>query len=190
MPDATEERLRLLEAHVEVQEQLLVAMQAERIEADRLSDSVTRLGDGASALGEALRAVDKQQQMLTKLGQELKEVEDKSVTKEELVEAKREQAHTTLEFRKRTLQRVYTTGILITLGLVFAGGVFLEYQARNQTEAREICQDRNKQAVIIVDILEGSLQNLPPEGQNSPGVINVRNGIERFEALIVDCEKL
>lgn len=81
MPEYTmtpEDRLRLLEEHVAVQEEILIGLQAERIEAERLNESVDRLGMGATSLGEALREVDRQQQLLTRLGRAVKEVQDKA----------------------------------------------------------------------------------------------------------------
>lgn len=181
-----EDRLRLLEAHIDVQEQILMAIQAERIEADRLEASVGRLGENTSALSAALLLVDKNQQQLTKLGRQITAVEETSATKVDLVKAAKEQARVTREFRKTTLARIYTTGILLILFLAGGSVAVAQYQQNHRDVAVVTCQDRNEQNQIIIDILEGSVQAAP----NGPGTENIRAGLARFQALIVDCEKL
>lgn len=173
----------MLESHVEVQEGVLAGIQAERIEAERLTDSVGRLGEGANALGEALLTVSKQQQRLADIEKELvprEEIESK------LSNAAEKQAKTTLEFRKRTLARIYATGLLLTLLLSVLGAVAYSYHQSKLSAQKDICQARSEQTSIIIDVLVESIKDAP-EG---PQAQYTRDAIKRFRNLNADCESL
>lgn len=67
-------------------EDMMRAWRDSEAAATYLNESVERLGMNASALGEALLKVDQQQQLLTRLGQDISNVEAKSVSYEEVDE--------------------------------------------------------------------------------------------------------
>lgn len=109
-------------------------------EGDGLTRSIDRLGLNADALGQALLQVDKQQQVLTKLGTEIGEVRDASITRNEVRETERRRATDTLSFRKTLLSRIYATAIILALLIVgtIAG---LQERADKQRESRRtLCQ--------------------------------------------------
>lgn len=162
MPDHsldTEGRLRLLEASVETQEEILAAIQAERIEAERLNDSVTRLGMGASDLGAALLQVDKTQQMLTKLGQDISRVEAESVTEEQVAEKVRLARQELLNYRKNQVAKAYGWGVgVLTMFLVFAvvAAGYVQHQRRQE---HENCLSRAATSQAVKGYLDVVVEN-------------------------------
>lgn len=187
-----EERLRALEVHQEVQEELIRGIHAERIESERLQASVIRLGRGATSLGEALLQVDKNQQTLTKLGAELKQVKDQTATKEELADASKTQHAAAVELRRNALQRVYMTAILVVVIGAVAGLIWYQYQNDQRRAAQDVCEARNGQNGALVKLMEGVLTapRPNPTASPSPAEIAIRESLAEFKVLIVDCSKL
>ncbi len=112
-----DQRLRDIEASLEVQEQILSAMRAEAIEAQRLTDSVDRLGLGANALGDALLQVDRNQQALSQLGREMNEIDRKVVPRSEV---ETEAARLREERRRSTRMTLVLMAIFIPFMAYFA----------------------------------------------------------------------
>lgn len=104
-----------------------------------LQDSVDRLGLNATALGEALLQVDRNQQALTRLGKELKRVDDASATKEDLEAAAQRQREATIQFRKNTLSRIYTTATVMGIALLVGGAIVVDRQQANMLEEQQKC---------------------------------------------------
>lgn len=152
-----EARLRQLEASSQIQEDILVAMQAERIEAERLNEQISGLREGVLALGDALLQVDKTQQQLTQLGQQLTEVEESSVSKAELERAEKLRARKALEFRKKALARITSTSILLGLALLAGLVFFLEYGARQDEEAQQVCLGRQFASATVNTFTESQI---------------------------------
>jgi hypothetical protein len=157
--------MRLLEAHVETQEQILAAMQAERIEAERLNESVTRLGMGASDLGAALLQVDKTQQMLTKLGTDIRRVETEAATSVE-VEAKvadakaeaarklkRAELHAANE-RRRLMARLYAGGVVSLAALLAISLAAVNAVRAQERDAQANCERGLLTTKAVVSYLE------------------------------------
>lgn len=157
-----DERLRYLEASVAVQEQELVAIRAERIEADRLEQSVNRLGDGASALGEALLAVDRTQQRLTRLGQEVEHVASKAATKDEVAEEKRASIRALQAQRKEYATKLVSVGILFGVALLVAALVTANVISDNRRASRaaqvRACQGANTTVEAVNSFLDAVAQ--------------------------------
>lgn len=168
----TEERLKLLEAHIEVQEEILTAMQAERIEAIRLDESVNRLGLNASALGEALLTVDQNQQILTRLGRELQEVKDTAVTAEQLDEVKvasvseeqvEERAKAVEEQTRvaeaRSRNRMIAIGVVLLLVSLLGLGGGLRLKQRQDRQDYENCLQSQRTLTGVRAFLESVSAN-------------------------------
>lgn len=165
-----ESRLR----HVE---QLTEEMYSHRDEGTRLAESVDRLGLNATALQETLLQIDRNQQQLTSLGMQLESVEARAATKIDLEANRQEQERNTLDFRKQTLRRIYTTALTLVIVMAIAGGLIAEYQQHQNDAALNVCLKRNEQTLVIIDVLRRS------------GTDIALDGARRFEELIVDCEK-
>lgn len=152
----------------------------------RLAEGVERLAQETGGLNSVLTKVDEQQQALSRLGRDLKRVEKNTVSVDQIEATKKQQEAEALEFRKQTLKRIYTTTAAITVVALLAFGFVIEYQAHQKRNSIQVCEARNEQNRVIVDILEGSLENAPSGSRSAQ---NVREGIERFRSLIVDCKR-
>lgn len=161
MPDNIETRLERLE----------------QVHSDgyRLADSVDRLGYNASALQEALLQVDRNQQALTRLGGQLDEVVRVTATKGELVSTSREQEEKAKEFRKAALQRTYLIALLLLTAIAVVVAVTTEVLKHRQANEIRVCNQRNQQTELIVEILRGS--------------DSARKYVDDFQALVIDCER-
>lgn len=152
-----EERVRELEAHVTIQERILVNLQAELIEANRLNESVERLGEGATSLGEALLAVDKQQQTLTRLGRQLNDVEQQAATKQDLHMTREDVAAETAQLRRKALFRLGMALAVVAAVLGYEAITTHRYRMANY----ESCQARASQnryfGDYLIDAAEKSL---------------------------------
>lgn len=153
-----EERLRLIEAHVVIQEAELVAIRAERIEADRLAQSVGRLGENANALGEALLTVDRNQQQLAKLAGQLDQVRQEAVSKEDLESAKQETVQSAQEFRKVALSRIYTTVILMIVAALFIVGFYVDRVAKERVKTVNMCRERAYSARTVNEFANSQIE--------------------------------
>lgn len=80
---------------------------------DGLQRSVTRLGMNATALGDALLQVDRNQQALTKLGTELRTVQETTVPREE-VESRIE------DERRQRIHDIVRTAIIMGISILLA----------------------------------------------------------------------
>lgn len=178
-----EERLTLLERFAEA---VLVRQDGE----DLLRQGVSRLSDETNALNAVLSKVDEQQQYLADLGKRTDMVEETAVSREELIDAHDQQEQIALEFRKRTLKRVYLTTMFITLGLVSSVAAIFEIQDRSNESRYLSCVQRNEQDDILHDILSGLTKNAPPESEQSDNFKLILEGIRRLEEQAVDCEIL
>lgn len=194
-PDPTlpvDERLRLLEAHVGTQEEILAAMQAERIEAERLNDSVVRLGLGASDLGAALLQVDKTQQMLTKLGQDITRVEETTVSKDDMAANERLRLAKEKADRRDRANKI-TTWVVIGLAvLTLLILTALNRQSQREADQREyrqsifdVCQQRYDQSLKLRKLAEPK-PGRPPRTPEQEA--DAKLFLEAFP--LVDCTKL
>lgn len=180
---STEQRLVLLERFAE-------AVTSRQNDEDQLHEGVNRLSDETNALNAILQKIDDQQKLLSVIAKRTEIVEETAVSRDELISAHDQQEKIALDFRKRTLNRIYFTGLIIAVTL-FAGVVtFLEVQSRSNEARYRICVDRNEESDILYDILVGLTKNVPPEAENTDNVKLIRQGIARLESKIVDCEAL
>lgn len=182
--------LQPLEDRVANLERMAREYEAKTVADDRLTLVVQRLADETVGLNAILTKVDEQQQRLTNLGNDLARVEQSSATKDDLTVAAKKQAATSLEFRRDTFRRVYTTGLLVGAVLAVSGAVVYDYQESRRTALRELCEARNTQNSIILDMLEGSIADVPSHQQESAETMRIKEGIARFESLITDCDEL
>lgn len=164
----------------------VATLEAEALDRTRLVNGVERLTEETGGLNAILNKVDDQQQRLTNLGRQLTDVQEKAVSKDDLEANKREQARITMEFRKRTLARVYTTALLLILTLLTLGVVAYAYNQSKLDAQRQICLARTEQTTIIVDVLESSIQGSPPGERRAA----IEEAIERFRSLDADCGAL
>lgn len=165
---------------------LLEQLNGDRV---RLAEGVERLARETGGLNSVLTKVDEQQQRLMNLVAKVDEVEKKAAKKEDIEAAKAAQEHEALEFRKQTLKRVYLTAGAFVAASLLAFGFVIEYQAHQRRNSISSCEARNEQNLVILNVLRGSLANVPPERRNSPSADNIERGIDRFEALIIDCKE-
>lgn len=165
-----------VEGRLQRLERVMLAIHDQRTEGFRLAESVDRLGLNAGALQEALLQVDRNQQTLTQLGNQLQVVTKSAATKADLEANREQQVATTLDFRKQTLRKIYTTGLLLIIGLLVSAGVLVEYQSTRRQSAIHVCEARNAQNAVLVDILRQF------------GSEKAISGAARIEELIVDCE--
>lgn len=174
-----EQRIRGLEAHQEIQEAILIAMQAERIEAERLTDSVDRLGMGATALGEAILQVDRNQQTLTKLGGELREVKSLAATKEDHAKALVE-LH---KVRRTRNLMIWAIGGVIVMGTLT--GLYLNEQ--QQEEAYKACVSGKATGAAVQTFLTTVAENstTPAVKKSATDLVNAFNG----RPVQAECEK-
>lgn len=142
-PRDLDERLRLLEASMEIQEQILASLHAERIEAERLTESVSRLGDGAAALGQALLRVDRTQQSLTELGTELRAVEARTANKGEVA--------TQIKSARR---RLLVVGVALLITALIGATLIFYVRKENARETFANCQRSARTAAAVTSYLE------------------------------------
>lgn len=140
MAESLERRLRAVEVAVEVQAEILTSIQAELIESDRLSSSVERLGDGASELGAALLQVDRNQQALTRLGQQLEGVQEQAATKDEIDEAKKIADDRFRRYHRRVTARARVAAVLGLAAIGTLGGILWHTVDRQNELDAEACQ--------------------------------------------------
>lgn len=138
-------------------------------EGDSLSGEVTRLQASVATLGEVLLQVDRQQQTLTRLGQDLEKVEKSTVPRQEL-EVREDKVRMELRaYRKRLLGRVYAAGVTavaLVLGLVLGGLNYAEGLTDFRIETYALCMERQKNAEAINEFLdqrEPVIDTLPAE---------------------------
>lgn len=137
-----------------------------------LETSVTNLGMTAESLATALVTVDHNQQMLSKLGVEIKEVTAKSATVEEKVEGA---VKTAVNARRSVLTKIY--GMAISFGLVAVVGVvgvtnYAENQDREEDRFKQItadiCETRNRQAEILGTLIANNEKQILADSRMSP----------------------
>lgn len=109
-------------------------------EGDGLTRAVTRLGMNANALGEALLTVDKNQQQLTKLGRELKEVRRNAVSDFEV--------QATVRAEKKLERRKLILGVIFPVVLVLSSLLFALSEA-----AHDACEKRQRATQAVIDTL-------------------------------------
>lgn len=105
-------------------------------EGDGLTRAVTRLGLNASALGEALLTVDRQQQTLTRLGQELNEVKETTPSKDDV-------NNVATDSRRAGRQLVFL--IVLPIALVLAALTFGISEA-----AHDACEKRQASTRAVI----------------------------------------
>jgi len=172
-PDNVTEAFPPIEERVARLERIAEYLHDARNEAATLASSVDTLAEATKALTELLIAIEAQQQRIEKL--------DDRVGASEV---------TTEAFRKRVVKRAVIAGAVVVVLSLIVGGTLLflqRTQAADEVDAVWRCEARNEQSEIIVDILRGALVergNVP----DNPQTQIIRQGLGRFEALIVDCE--
>ena len=145
-----------------------------RKEAVALASSVDTLAEATRALRAMLIAVEAQQQRIESLNNRV----DASEVGTEA-------------FRGRVVRRALGAGFAFFLLIALASGLLFAYQRSQAAEALWRCEARNEQAEIIVDILRGALvERLDQGDEANPQTQIIRQGLARFEALIVECEEV
>ena len=139
-----------------------------RKEAATLAGSVDTLAEATRALTNLLVTIESQQKSIEALGRRA----DAADTGAE-------------KFRDRIRRRAFASALALVLVIGGIGGAFLTYQRTQEADALMRCEARNEQAEIIVDILRGVLVGAD-EADSRTEVI--RQGLARFEVLIIDCE--
>lgn len=203
MPDQLSERVAALEKSVallqaaahelrvghDVQAEILTQIQAELIESDRLLDSVGRLGAGAGALADALIKVDMQQQMLSRLGRQLDEVQANSTTAEEVEakvkHAKRLATDETAEAtaRARAERRRLARRLIAVIGIsVTALGSLLAYTINANYHT---CMQRQL-AVDIQARFYADVRGLARPG--TPFADSIDMTIQQLRGTLMDCD--
>lgn len=122
MPPESDGRTRLTALNQPSLEERLENLEHVVFEGEDLAHAVERLGMNANALGEALLTVDKNQQMLTRLGKQLQDVEQKSATKVDVDQRVRATQAELSRYRKHVVARAYTAAVVV-LALFFAIGL-------------------------------------------------------------------
>lgn len=168
------ERLKLVEASLEVQGEILISIQAELIESERLTESIGRLGEGAGSLSAALLQVDRQQQTLTRLGRELQTVKDESITGKD-VEEKVTAAKELVEARQRTVRKKLMRGLVGVLVLAaiiaFASVQYLQAEKTRRIANCERNAATNAAVVKFLNTVAGNSQ-VPKIKQSAQDVID------------------
>jgi len=145
-----------------------------RKEAVALASSVDTLAEATRALRAMLIAVEAQQQRIESLNNRV----DASEVGTEA-------------FRGRVVRRALGAGFAFFLLIALVSGLLFAYQRSQAAEALWRCEARNEQAEIIVDILRGALvERLDQGDEANPQTQIIRQGLARFEALIVECEEV
>lgn len=182
--EAEEVRRRAVQAKDVEELRSSVLVLADRV--GDLSDALITLNDMQVRQAVTEHKTDTIEKSVNVTKKATEELVEAAATKIDLHEAKKEQARTTLEFRKSTLARIYTTGILMVLFLIIGVGLLYQYQQAHHQAVVNLCLDRNKQNQIIIDILDGFSRANP----TAPGTDSVRAGLSNFQSLIIDCDKL
>lgn len=151
------ERVAALEVGHEVQEQMLVAIQAELIESDRLINSVGRLAEGSDALAAALLKVDATAQATSRLGRELQQVkEDHSTTEEiedKVAKAKEEAARLASEKAEQERRDRRTLAKRVVVALIFVVIFLFSLVLYVSDAAHDACQNRQEASKAVRDTL-------------------------------------
>lgn len=121
-PESDDGRTRLTPLHQPTLLERLENLEQVVFEGEDLATAVERLGMNASALGEALLTVDKNQQMLTRLGKQLQDVENRSATKVDVDQRVRATQAELERYRTHVVARAYTAAVIV-LALFFAIGL-------------------------------------------------------------------
>ena len=130
--DSTADRLELLQARVAAHEEDSVAMGAERVEVQRLNESVDRLGEVATSLGETL----------TQLGKDIRELDEK----------------TTADLQRGSRQRIITAVVIVILAVAGVGGG-VALRAAQQDEGYSNCVRTQRNAFAVEAYLEAVVKN-------------------------------
>lgn len=192
---AVREQVTELTVGHDVQAEILTAIQAELIESERLTGTITRLAEGSDALVAALLKVDETAQATTRLGKELAQVKEEGSTTEEieakvqeakeLAEKKIEEAkiEADRELRRARRQRNFIVVAVVLLALaVGVGG----YRLREQQQRQEYldCIRSAQTAAGVTTFLAAVAENsIVPEIKSTASDLLVR-----FEDR-PDCEK-
>lgn len=123
-------------------------------EGDGLTRAVTRLGVNATALGEALITVDRNQQRLTRLGQQLEEIESNTATKAAVEATEKRGAVALKSYRKQQVGRIYAIAISVfaLVCAVVLGTV--QFSEAYKHQIYEVCVQRGQQADLVRSYLQ------------------------------------
>lgn len=139
-----------------------------RQEAAALATSVETLAEATKALTDLLIAIEEQQQRIEHLGTRVDDAETKGD-----------------EFRDKIVRRAVTTALVLGLFLALLAGGLLAFQRAQEADAEMRCEARNEQADITADTFREVLAVIP---EDAPTATAIRDGLERFEKIIVPCE--
>lgn len=138
---------------------------------EELRGAVVTLAGRVTSLSEALVAVNEIQQRQSETERKTAAIQkdadkakktvetlvDTAATKTELHASKKEQEQVTLDFRKATLQRIYTTGILMVLGLALLVGGYIQHETSlSNTRAKE-CLGQQYSTRIIAQFVRSQI---------------------------------
>lgn len=166
---------------------------------DELRTAVVTLATRVTVLSEALTLVnevqarqivnEKKTEEIEKTAHRAKqEASDLAVEVDSAKQQIRDKSAGDEVFRRKALTRIFTTAAALLVLLTLGVGGAVAFTASRSQAARDTCEARNQQNVVIIDILQGSIQDAPDK--LAPNVVNVQTGIDKFKALIVDCDKL
>lgn len=168
----------------------LAALEQRLYVQERLSRGVERLGDETAGLHAVLAKVDEQQQRLSSLGQQLTDVEQKAVTKQQLAVKEAKDLERVKAERKARVQRYYAWGIGAMALLSVVALLAIQSQAERSQDQQEyrqaiydVCEARAAQSRKVRELVE----NAPP-AEDAQGEASRRLFLEAFP--LVDCSEL
>lgn len=162
---------RIEDARIERLEHAAKYLTEARAEDQRLIASVDRLGASSEALNEALGIVGRQQEQIVRAEARIEEVA--VVSTAEVALRVNEQKERAEEFRARITKLVVGPLGLVALALV----AVLFYVSEVDRRFHEVCERRNRQVEVLIDVLE-------PFTDADPAV---PQGMAELERLRVDC---
>lgn len=132
-------------------EQRVARLEDVAFEGDGLARAVTRLGLNANALGEAILTVDRNQQRLTRLGQQLEEVEANTVTTQDhalITQELRDDIVRTATGLSRNLRKRAYIACGIVLIASMCGVYYAYWSAAERTYSECITRVSNSKAAV------------------------------------------
>ena len=168
IPEDVTEAVPPIEERVARLERIAEYLYSARKKASSLTSSVQTLADATKSLVDMLALVEAQQKRIEVLGERFDESEAGTAV-----------------FRRKTVRRVLSGALAFLLLVGVVGGGLLVFQRNQVAEAEWRCEARNEQSEITTAILRSLLVDAD---ESLPQAQGLRRGLERSEALIVDCE--
>lgn len=142
-----------LEERVATMERILTALRGQQRDGVRLAESVDRLGLNAGALQEALLQVDRNQQALTRLGQELEDTKAKIIPRAEHDDRERERSRELIAYRRQLVHKIWAYSAAALVSLLAIGGATAVYVDHLKERNIQVCTEQNMVAQAQNDYL-------------------------------------